>query len=329
MALMSATAVFTLLRRAFDEWNADEAPRLGAAVAFYSALSIGPVLLLVIAVAGLALGTEAVTGAVSSQIQGLVGAQAAEAIEAIIANSRKESEGILAAIVGFGALVLSATGFFGELQAAMNRIFNAPKPEGGALGFVLQRLFSFAMIMGIVVLLMLSLAVSAGLSAVADLFRNNVSVQLFQVLNFVLSFGVTTLLFAMVFKFMPDVRQRWGDVWFGAAVTALLFAVGKSLIGLYLGNAAIGSTYGAAGSLMVFLVWVYYSVQIIFFGAEIAQVHAQMRTERLAELPPEPLPVAIPDKKTAVAIGLVRPVTKLALDWLHRRRADRDARHMR
>ncbi|ESQ81003.1 YihY/virulence factor BrkB family protein [Asticcacaulis sp. YBE204] len=310
-------STISLITQAFKEWNEDEAPRLGAAVAFYSVLAIGPLLLLVISIAGLAFGTEAATGEISHQIRGLVGGTGAAAIEEVIAHSRNEEQGLIAAAIGLATLLISATGFFGELQAALNTIFDVPKAKLSIGSFLRQRVLSFAMIVAIAVLLMLSLVVSAALSATANLFGSDDSIVALQVLNIGLSLIVTTFLFALVYKYLPDAHLRWRDVWVGALITAILFAVGKSLIGLYLGNAAIGSTYGAAGSLVVLLVWIYYSVQIIFFGAEITQVYAgrhavapEMASEVASEAAPTPVSADLSaSSSTSSAIATATAVT--------------------
>ena len=267
-----------LLSQTLRNWWADDAAGMGAALSFYSVLSLGPLLLIVISIAGLVFGQEAASGHLFHQIKGLVGMEGAEAIQTVIANSRREESGIWATIIGLVTLLLAASSFFGHLQSALNKIWKAEPPRHSNLWMMIQRrLFSFAMVLGIAFLLLISLVVSAGLSALGEFFSGRFPEFALQLVNVIISFSVITLLFAMIFKILPDKRVHWGDVWLGAMLTAALFTLGKQLIGLYLGHSALSSTYGAAGSLIVVLIWVYYSSQILFFGAEFAQASAAMR----------------------------------------------------
>ena len=270
-------STLTLFKQTFAEWNNDNVPRLGASMAYYTVVSIAPLLLVVIAVAGLAFGREAAAGAIVSQIQGLVGDQAAKAIEAVLENADKPSTGILAAGLGIIMLLAGASGVFAELQSALNTIWKTPaRPDKGFLGMLKDRFFSLLMVLGTGFLLLVSLVMSAALAAMGSYLEYFLPVPepLLQGLNFLVSFGVITLLFAMMFKILPDAPVAWNDVWIGAAVTALLFTLGKLLIGIYLGKANFASTYGAAGSLVVILVWVYYSTQLLLLGAEFTKVYA-------------------------------------------------------
>lgn len=264
---------FGLLRQTFTEWTDDDVPRLGAALAFYSMLSIGPLLLIAIAVGGLVFGHDRSSAFMLTEMRTLLGPDGAGAIEDILTHSQSQTKSIAATVVGVVTLVISATGFFGQLQAALNTIWNVPKEQTSIFDFLHKRLLSFGMVAGICLLLLFSLVISAGLSAITGTFANYAPATLAQVASVVVSFAITTLLFAMVFKFLPDVHIRWRDVWVGAILTAALFTIGKSLIGLYLGRSALSSTYGAAGSMIVLLVWIYYSAQIVFFGAEFTQVY--------------------------------------------------------
>jgi membrane protein len=264
-----------LARRTFQEWNEDEAPKLGAALAFYSMLSIGPLLLIAASLAGLVISHDAAGRYIIEQMRGLVGNDGARTFEAVLAHAQDRHQGILATVIGLVTLLVSAAGFFGQLQAALNTIFHVPKEKTGVGDFIKKRLLSFGMVIGICLLLLSSLVVSAALAGLSGLFEKSVSALLLQVANVVISIAVSTLLFGVTFKVLPDVRMGWRDVWIGAVLTAILFAVGKSLIGLYLGRSTFASTYGAAGSLIVLLVWVYYSAQIIFFGAAFTQVYAE------------------------------------------------------
>jgi len=273
--------VARLARDTWREWNDDQAARLGAALAFYAILSIGPLLLIVVAVAGLAFGNGHARGYLLEQMQHLVGGDGARAIGDILANSSNKGKSLTATIIGLVTLVVSASGFFGQLQAAMNAAWNVPKEQTNFMDFVSKRLLSFGMILGICLLLLFSLVISAGIAAVTAMFGALPALAL-DAGNAVISFGVTTVLFAVIFKVLPDVDVRWRDVWVGAAFTALLFSIGKYLIGLYLGRSALSSTYGAAGSLIVLLLWIYYSSQVFLFGAEFTQVWSRLMGDAFA-----------------------------------------------
>ncbi|MEP7292440.1 MAG: YihY/virulence factor BrkB family protein [Chloroflexota bacterium] len=270
--------IFSLLRKTFQEWNEDKAPRLAAALAYYTAFSLGPLLIIVISIAGLVFGDEAVQGQVRYQIDGLVGSQAAGAIQEMLVNFHRADSSIIASIIGLITLALGAAGLFGQLQDALNTIWEvAPKPGNGIVTMLRQRFISFTMVLGIGFLLLVSLVLSAGVSLIGNVISTVIPGQefLLQLINFVISFGVITVLFALIYKILPDVKIAWRDVWLGAAVTSLLFTIGKLLIGLYLGNSTIGSAYGAAGSFVVLLIWIYYSAQLLLFGAEFTQVYAR------------------------------------------------------
>ena len=277
---MRAHSIFSLLKEAFKEWQEDEALQLGAALAYYTIFSIAPMLLVVIAVAGLVFGREAVQGQLDNQIQGLVGAQGADAIQTMVANAGRRSGGLWATLIAFATILFGATGVFTQLQTSLNHIWNVKaKPGQGIKGMLRARAAAFGMLLGIGFLLLVSLVVSAALAAAGNYLLSVFPGAEFilQTLSFVVSLAVITVLFAMIFRFLPDVRIAWRDVWFGAAVTALLFTIGKTLIGLYLGNSSVASVYGAAGSLVVVLLWAYYSSQILFFGAELTEVWARRR----------------------------------------------------
>jgi membrane protein len=281
---MNLGAVWDLLKEIFSEWSEDKAARLAAALAYYITFSLAPLLLIVIAIVGLLFGEEAVQGRVVEQIQGLVGPDGAQLVQTMLQSTRQSGSNIVATLIGIVTLLLGATGVFVQLQDALNTIWEvAPKPGRGVLGMVKDRLLSFTMLLGIGFLLLVSLAVSAGLAALSS-FLGDLLPGLFEVakvLDFVISLGVITLLFAMIYKFLPDVKIRWGDVWVGAAVTSLLFTVGKFLIGLYLGYSSAASVYGAAGSLAVLLIWIYYTAQIVLLGAEFTQVYAKRYGSRI------------------------------------------------
>ncbi|ESQ76484.1 hypothetical protein AEYBE204_19480 [Asticcacaulis sp. YBE204] len=273
---LTGKLLLQMLMEAFQEWNDDKAPRLGAALAFYSILSIGPLLLIVTGVAGLAFGRDAVNGYLFAELRNLVGDVGAAGIQAILAGAANPQQGIVATVIGIITLVVSATGFFAQLQDAMNAVWNVENDVNADWKwFAKKRLLSFALVVGIGFLLLVSLVISAGLAALSAMIASFLPGFIMGFVNVVISFAVVTFLFAMTFKILPDVHIAWRDVWVGAAITAVLFSIGKQLIGLYLGQSALSSAYGAAGSLIVVLVWIYYSTQIFFFGAEFTQVYSR------------------------------------------------------
>ncbi|MDZ7961097.1 MAG: YihY/virulence factor BrkB family protein [Aulosira sp. DedQUE10] len=275
---MSWQAIWGLFQETFKEWQEDKASRLAAALAYYTIFAIAPLLIIVIAIAGAVFGEEAARGEIVRQIQGLVGRQGAEFIETAIKNANQPQTGTIASIISILVLLLGATGLFNELQDALNTIWEVkPKPGRGVNTMVRQRVLSFTMILGIGFLLLVSLVMSAALTALVTFFSSIVPGVdfIWQIVNFLLSFAITTILFGLIFKVLPDVKITWGDVLIGASITSLLFSIGRFLLGQYLGNGSFGSTYGAAGSLVVILAWIYYAAQILFFGAEFTQVYAR------------------------------------------------------
>jgi membrane protein len=266
------------------DWSADNATRLAASLAYYTVLSIAPMLVLAVSVAGLVYGEDAARGQIAEQISGVVGAQAGEAIQTVLSHARAPEEGILSSLVGIVVLLFGASGVFGELQASLNEIWKvAPKPGRGFWGVVQQRFFSFAMVLGVAFLLLVSLLLSALIAGLGGAFSRALpgGSLVWEVFNFLFSLGVITGLFALIFKVLPDAEVGWRDVWMGALVTALLFTVGKFGLGMYLGRASVASPYGAAGSFIVFVIWVYYAAQILFMGAEFTQVFARHRGHRI------------------------------------------------
>jgi len=267
-----------LFLRTWTEWNADQAPRLGAALAYYTVLSLAPLLLLLIAAAGLIFGQQAAQGQLMGQIKDLVGAEGAEAIQTMVQNASKPGSGILASIIGFAVLLFGASTVAAELKASLDQVWNKkPAESAGIKELVTERSYALVVVMGCGFLLLVSLAVSSALAAAGSFVGNLLPVPEFvlHVLNLAVSVAVITGVFAVMFKYLPDANIQWRDVLLGALFTSVLFSIGKLLIGLYLGKASFGSTYGAAGSLVIVLVWVYYSSQILFFGAEFTQVYAQ------------------------------------------------------
>ena len=277
-------AVTALLRQAGAAWLADNAPRLGAALAFYTLFSLAPVLIVAVSVAGFIFGEKAAQGEIVRQFQGLMGAQGATAIETIIQSSNRPTLGVFATLLGLLAILVGASGAFNELQDALNTIWKVDSRTKSFWTVISrQRLFSLGLVVATGFLLLTSLLVTAALSA-AERFVSNllpISAILLESINFVFSFGVITILFALIFKFIPDTSIAWRDVLMGATVTSLLFAVGKVIIGFYLGHSALTSAYGAAASLVIFLIWIYYSAQILLFGAELTHVYALKYGSRL------------------------------------------------
>jgi membrane protein len=272
-----------LLKQTYAEWVEDKAPRLGAALAFYSILSFAPLLVIAIAIAGAVFGEEAARGEIVGQIDQLVGHEGAVAIQQMIEHANRPGAGLVAATLGIATLLIGASGAFGQLQDALNTIWEVrPKPGRGVWGFIRDRFLSFVMVLGTGFLLMTSLVISAAIAGLSKYLTDLLpGAWIWQVVNQVVSFGVFTLLFALIFKYVPDAKVAWKDVWVGAAVTALLFTIGKFLLGVYLGRGSVGSAYGAAGSLVVLVVWIYYSAQILFFGAELTQVYAKRHGSRI------------------------------------------------
>jgi membrane protein len=259
------------------QYSKDRCMKLGAALSFYTLFSLAPLLVISIAVAGVIYGREAARGEIVEQIRTIVGQDGALIVQIALKNSRNIKSGILATAASLALLFVGATVVFAELQDSLNIIWQvkARAARGFIKGLILDRLVSFLMVMGIGALLLFSLALSTVLAALGNLVSSDLpALSLLNRVNFLVSLGVLFLLFAMIFKVLPDVRIAWSDVWIGALVTSVLFVIGKHLIGLYLGVSTLASTYGAAGSLAVLLLWIYYSAQILFLGAEFTEVYA-------------------------------------------------------
>jgi membrane protein len=281
---MRAKSIAGILKQTASDWLDDKAPRLAASLALYTLLSLAPLLILAVSIAGLLFGEEAARGQIAQQLSGILGDKGAVAVQAILANAKAPSSGILGTVVGLGIALFGASGVFGELQGTLNAIWDVDsKPGRGIWGFVRDRFFSFALVLGVAFLLLVSLVVSAGLAVIGAYFSHTLpgGDEVWQVLNFAISLGVTTLLFALIYKVVPDVTIQWRDVWVGATATAMLFTLGKFLIGLYVGRSTVASPFGAAGSVVALVVWVYYSAQILFFGAELTQVYARQHGSRI------------------------------------------------
>ena len=264
-----------LALHAVRAWSDDYAASMGAALSYYALFSLAPLLLIVIGVAGYFFGEQAARGEIYGQIASLIGPDGARAVEGVVAAARKPESGILAMIVGTALLLTGASTVFGELQTDLDRIWRAPpQAQKGWWRVIRTRLSSFGMILAIAFLLMVSLVVSATVSALGNWSGH--------VFDLGLGFALMTVLFALIYKILPRVRIAWSDVWVGAAVTSALFALGKWAIGLYIGRSSVGSAFGAAGSLVVVMVWVYYSAQIFLLGAEFTRLYAEERGSRAA-----------------------------------------------
>jgi membrane protein len=293
--------VIFLIKETFAEWSEDKASRLAAALSYYTLFSLAPLLVIVIAIASLFLGDDAARGAINSQIDGMIGEQGAEAVEDMIqSGDRNEEAGIIATIVGVVTLAFGAMGVFGQLYDSLNTIWEIEpinKKKGvvaGILDLLQKRFLSFTMVLSVGFLLLVSLVISAAIAALGDMVSARLPMPPFmmQVINFVISTGITTLMFALLYKYVPEAKIRWKDVWIGALVTALLFSAGKQLIGLYIGQSSTANTFGAAASFIVIMLWVYYSAQVFFLGAEFTQVYAR---EFGAGIVPDDDAIAVPD----------------------------------
>ncbi len=267
------------MKETVAEWQRDKVDRMAAALAYYTLFSIAPLLVIAVAVAGAVFGQEAARGEVVSQIQGLLGKAGAEVVQTALANTQtSESNGIVPSIISTLALIFGASGVFIQLQDSLNAVWNVDEsPQAGVKAVVRKRIFSFAMVITIGFILMVSLIVSAGLAALST-FTNHLFPgleSLWKLVNIVISLGVFTLLFGLIYKYLPDIKIAWRDVLVGALFTSILFSIGKELLGFYLGNGSFGSAYGAAGSVVTVLAWIYYSVQIMLFGAEFTQVYTR------------------------------------------------------
>lgn len=273
-----------LLRATYTKWTEDHAQGLGAALAFYTVFSLAPLVLIVIAMAGLVFGQEAAEGQIIGQIQGLLGEQSAKAIQSMIEEARKPATGIIATVLAMVMMFLGAIGVFAQLQEALNTIWNVEeKPRAGIWNTLEARFISLITVLGTGFLLLISLVISAGLSAAGTTLEQVLPVPefLLQLINVFVSFAIVTLLFAMIYKLLPDISIQWGDVWIGAIITSFLFTIGKFVIGFYLGHSNVGIAYGAAGSIVVILIWVYYASQIFLLGAEFTAVYAESHGSRL------------------------------------------------
>lgn len=309
--------IWRLLKESYAEWSRHQVPKLGAALAYYTLLSLAPLVVVVIAIIGLFFGEKAAHGQIMQQVQDMVGKDGAAAIQSMVASAYKPKSGIVATALGLVTLFLGASGVFVELRDSLNKIWEVPpKVEGGIWATIRERFLSFGMVLAIGFVLLVSLVVSAGITAAGTFVGGLLPVPewVLHSVNALLSLVVFTLVFAVIYRFLPDVEITWRDTFLGAAFTSVLFTVGKLLIGLYIGKAGVASAYGAAGSLIVVLIWVYYSAQVFFFGAEFTHVFAMRRGSHSPNVTPgavvtvptpigEPQPPATQAREDAAAGG--------------------------
>src|SRR6266566_1388460 len=300
---MPVKSLWSVTIHAAQDWWEDNCLRLAASLAYYTALSLAPLVLLIVGVVGLVLERQQVANQLAAQLEGLMGTAGRELITSILTTTSPEG-GTLATVVGLVTLLIGATAVFGELQATLNLIWEVqPAPTGGVWAglwaLLKKRLFSLALVLALAFLLLVSLVISAALAGAAAWFQGPEQALVSRLLELAVSLLVLTFVFALLYKYVPDAEIGWRDVWLGGLITAVLFTLGKTAIGVYLGRASVGSAYGAAGSMVVLLVWVYYSALIMFFGAEFTHAWAT----RHGEVTPQPhaIPGAAPQTKSEVA----------------------------
>jgi len=300
---MPIATLWHVTLRAVQNWWKDNCLRLAASLAYYTALSLAPLLLLLVGVVGLVLDRQQVATQLATQLEGLMGQAGRELVTSILTTTSPQGS-LLATVIGLGTLFIGATAVFGELQATMNLIWEVqPAPTSGVWAgiwaWLRERIFSLAIVFALAFLLLVSLVISAALAGAAALFQGPEQAVLSHVLEIAVSLLVLTFVFALLYKYVPDAEIGWRDVWLGGLITAVLFTLGKTAIGFYLGQASVGSAYGAAGSMVVLLVWVYYSALIMFFGAEFTHVWAT----RHSDVTPQPhaVPGAAPQTKSEAA----------------------------
>jgi len=285
---MNIKTPFLLLKETFGAWQRDKAPIWAPALAYYTVFSIAPLLIIAIAIAGFIFGERAAQGQIVERLETEVGPSVANTIQMLIVNISRPQSGIIATVLGVATILWGASSIFTHLKIALNTIWNVTlPPKRGIMGLIADRLLSLLMVLGVGFLLILFLTASTVLAAANDILSAwlNTPESLWHQIDFLLSFLVTMVLFACMFKFLPDVKIAWGDVWIGGAITAILFTIGKILIGFYLGKSTVASAYGIAGSFVVLLLWINYSAQILFFGAEFTQVWANRYGSRIVYKP--------------------------------------------
>jgi membrane protein len=291
MGTGAMTRYLSLFKQTFTEFNRDKVPRLGAALAYYTIFALAPLLLIVIAIAGLVFGHDAAQDKIFEQLRGVLGSSTAIAVQEMVKAAAKPKSGTVATVIGIATLVLGASGVFGQLEDALNTIWDvAPKNDRGIMTMVKDRFLSFAMVLGIGFLLLVSLVIDTAITAIGSFASGRLpgGEVLWHAAELGFSFLVIAVLMAMIFRFLPDLRIEWRDVWLGASLTSLLFILGKFVLGIYFAKSAVASTFGAAGSLVIVLLWVYYSAQILLFGAEFTQVYARAHGSRTQDAKASP-----------------------------------------
>jgi membrane protein len=307
--------IWGLIKESISRWSEDRAPSMGAALSYYTVFSLAPLLVIVIGIAGLFFGEEAARGAIVGELQSLIGDEGARAINELIENAGKTGTGIVATLVGVVTLLVGASGVFVELQDDLDRIWKAPPRVGaGIINFIRARLLTFGMVLAFGFLLLVALVLHAALAALGKYWGGifEGTEWLLHLINFLISFGVVTALFAMIYKILPNLKIEWDDVWIGAIATAFLFTLGKFVIGLYLGKSAVASSYGAAGAVVILLIWMYYSAQIFLLGAEFTYLSAHHYGSHIGkdEVPASRLPqeqLAGEEKKAGREAPVKRP----------------------
>jgi membrane protein len=267
-----------LFKQTISEFSGDKVPRLGAALAYYTIFSLAPLLLIAIAIAGVVFGHDAAQNKIFEQLRGVLGTTTAAAMQEMVKNAAKPKAGTIATILGVVTLLLGASGVFGQLKDALNTIWDVKPKEGrGIMGMIKDRFLSFAMVFGLGFLLLVSLVIDTAIAAMGKFAGSHLpgGEALWHIVELAFSFVVVTVLMAGIFRLLPDLKIEWRDVWLGAALTSILFVLGKFALGIYFAKSAVGSSFGAAGSLVLVLLWVYYSAQILLFGAEFTQVYAR------------------------------------------------------
>jgi membrane protein len=285
---MNYKKLWRILRQTFSAWTKHDAPTLGAALAFYTILSLAPLVILAISMAALIFGRSAAQHELLGQVESMMGRQGSEAVKAMIEHAQKPASSAFASIIAVITLLFGASGAFGALRSALNKVWDVqPKSDGGFWAAIKKNVFSFGMVLSVGFLLLVSLVLTAALGVLGKYFGGLLPMpeSVLQIINFAVSLTGVSVLFALIFRYVPDVRMPWRGLWVGATVTALLFTIGKFLIGLYMGKAAVGSAYGAAGSLVVIIVWVYYSGIIFLFGAEFTMCWANAQNAQHAGQP--------------------------------------------
>lgn len=275
---LNPKAVFEMVKLTYTDWSNDKAPRMGAALAYYTIFSLAPLLVIAISIAGLVFGAQAVQGQIMGEIQGLIGPDSAKAVQAMIQSAHKPANSAIASIIGIIVLLIGASGVFTEMQDALNTVWDVDtSKKNGWWNFFKGRFLSFGIVLGIGFLLLVSLVFSAALTATTNYLENSIAIPaaLLHSVDFLFSVLFITALFAFIFKLLPDTSIPWSDVWVGAAITSVLFTIGKFLIGFYIAKSVTASAYGAAGSLVIIVAWIYYSAQLLYFGAEFTHVYSQ------------------------------------------------------